>query len=197
MNLFTKIKNKIKHSLQKFLSIFKTYTKIWLKQSDRHRWQQSKSLFTSWDQRTQRLASHIPPNSTVFEFGAARLVLREMLAEGCTYLHSDLVARAEGTLVADLNKDLPEIPKVDYVVFSGVLEYLFEIEKVFLHLNSKTTCFLFSYATLDSFPNIAKRRENGWVSDLSVNDLEKIASKLGKNLVHFAAWKSQHLFKLE
>jgi hypothetical protein len=166
------------------------------KQTDLKRWSSQKALFSSWDERTQLLANKIKPNKTVFEFGAARLVLKEMLPDGSIYLHSDLVRRAEDTLVVDLNKELPILPQVDYIVFSGVLEYLFDIEKVLLHLNPKTSCFLFSYATVDNFSNISERREHGWVSDLSVCNLETIAIKLDKKLVHFGSWKSQHLFIL-
>lgn len=192
-----KIKFKTLNILNKNKKIIKAVFFKIINKSDYNRWQNEKSLFLDWNERTQLLANQIKPNSTVFEFGAAQLVLNEMLPDGCDYLHSDLVSRAEDTLVVDLNKELPEVPQVDYIVFSGVLEYLFDVEKILLHLNPKTPSFLFSYATLDNFPRIAKRREHGWVSDLTITNLETLAIKLNKKLVHFDTWKSQHLFKLE
>lgn len=167
------------------------------KQSDKSRWSKQQALFSSWDERTRLLADAIAPNSKVFEFGAARLVLKNMLPAGCTYLHSDIVARAEDTLVVDLNKEIPEIPNVDIIVFSGVLEYIFDVEELLESLNPKTKCFVFSYASTNRFPKTSKRREHGWVSDLSLAFFENIALKLNRKLIHLGEWKSQHLFKME
>ncbi len=189
-----KLKNILKRNLKKWSVIFKTIKNKRDKTSDINRWKKKQSLFSSWDERTRLLANEIIPNSTVYEFGAARLVLKDMLPDDCTYLHSDIVSRAEDTLVADLNMEIPDIPEVDVIIFSGVLEYIFEIQHLLITLNPKTKCFIFSYATLDNFQSIAKRRENGWVSDHSINNLESIALKLNKKLVHFDTWKSQHLF---
>jgi len=192
-----KIKNIIFRKLKQWKVIFKTEYYKHIKQSDAKRWNNQQALFSSWDERTKLLADKIVPNSKVFEFGAARLVLRDMLPKGCVYLHSDLVARAKDTLVADLNKEVPDIPEVDVIVFSGVLEYIFDVEELLVTLSPKTNAFIFSYATTNRFPKTSKRREHGWVSDLSEEDFKIIASKLNKNLIHLSDWKSQHLFKME
>lgn len=195
--MIKKINNSIVRKYKQLKAILKTTKNKKTKQSDINRWSNQQALFSSWDERTKLLAYEIPSNSKVFEFGAARLILKDLLAEGCVYLHSDLVKRANDTLVVDLNKTIPEIPDVDVIVFSGVLEYIFEVEQLIIALGPRTKCFIFSYATVDRFPKTSKRREHGWVSDLSVNDFVSIASKLNRNLIHLSDWKSQHLFIME
>lgn len=130
--MIKKIKNKFFSLKSRYIKVFKTTIKKSQKQSDISRWSQEKSLFSSWDERTQLLANHILPESKVFEFGAAHLVLNEMIPKGCVYLHSDIVKRNEKTLVVDLNKNLPELPQVDYIIFSGVLEYIFEVKNLIM-----------------------------------------------------------------
>ena len=152
-------------------------------------------MFSSWDERTQLLANQVLPKSKVFEFGAARLVLKDMLPEGCTYWHSDIVKRNEDTFVADLNKEFPELPQVDYIIFSGVLEYILEVKKLIIHLSQFTTNFEFSYATSEVFPEKSERRFHGWVSDLNENDIFEIAKELNWTLKVIGTWKNQTLFQ--
>ena len=55
-----------------------------------------------------------------------------MLPPDCTYTPSDIVARSPDFLVSDLNEKIPfELSRFDTAVFSGVLEYVYDIEKVF------------------------------------------------------------------
>lgn len=192
-----KIKNIVIRKYKHYKLILKTTKNKLARKSDISRWSKQQALFSSWDERTRLLADAIASNSKVFEFGAARLVLKNMLPAGSTYLHSDIVSRAEDTLVVDLNKEIPEIPNVDVIVFSGVLEYIFDVKQLLETLNPKTKCFVFSYATTDRFPKTSKRREHGWVSDLSLKVFENVALKLNRNLIHLGEWKSQHLFKME
>ncbi|MBV7268542.1 class I SAM-dependent methyltransferase [Winogradskyella luteola] len=163
--------------------------------SDKNRWSKKKSLFESWDERTQLLANEVQPNSRVIEFGAARLVLEKMLPEGCTYYNSDIVKRDNSTIVLDLNIELPVIESVDYVIFSGVLEYIYKVERLLKHLSSYTDCIVFSYATTDMFPDNKVRHYNGWVSDLSLEQIKSIGTDLGWYCEIIGTWKNQTLFK--
>lgn len=174
-----------------YISVLKISNK-----SDYKRWSNTESLFSAWDERTKLLSENILPDSTVFEFGAAKLVLKTYLPENCKYLHSDIVSRDKDTIVIDLNKDLPVLPQSDYTVFSGVLEYVNDVENVLAHCSGFTNVILFSYATVDVFSNIETRRFNGWVSDLSQKDIEKIALKLQMELKVITHWKSQTLYMM-
>ncbi|MCH2489686.1 MAG: class I SAM-dependent methyltransferase [Flavobacteriales bacterium] len=196
MNLIYKIYRKIQQHLKKWQKSLYT-ERLWKeKKSDVTRWKQKSSLFSNWDDRTQMLAAKITEYSTVLEFGAGRLVLKEMLPKGCTYIPSDIVARSEDTLVIDLNQEaLPRLPITDYVVFSGVLEYVFDVQKVLAHCASTTQQLLFSYATIESYGHIKDRRYNGWVSDLSETTLIRVCKELGFSVEKFETWKGQSLYQ--
>jgi hypothetical protein len=193
--MITKIKNKLLSLRSKYSRVLRTIFNKSFKQSDYNRWSKEKSLFASWDERTQLLAKQIKPQSIVFEFGAARLVLKAMLPEGCEYLHSDIVKRNEHTLVIDLNKELPNLPQVDYIVFSGVLEYVFKVKDLLDYLSQFTNHFVFSYAVTNTFPDKGNRRFNGWVSDLSEDDICTIAEDLQWESSIIGTWKKQTLFQ--
>lgn len=169
-----------------FLKLFKI--------SNYKRWQDENSLFSSWDERTFMLSKEIHSESIVLEFGAARLTLKNYLPENCIYIPSDIVSRGEGTLVIDLNKELNHLPNNDVTVFSGVLEYVFDVKKVLQHCSKYSNKIIFSYATLDSFPIINERRFHGWVSDLSEQELEIIANTIGFKLNKIGVWKKQMLY---
>lgn len=193
--MLLKIKNKIKTVYKKQKQFWKTKYGKALGLSDKARWSRTNSLFCDWDERTALLAAHIPENSTVFEFGAARLSLKGMLPKGCTYLHSDIVAGDNDTYVVDLNKQLPVIPKVDVVVFSGVLEYLIKVPELMLHVKDNTDILLFSYATINAYPNISVRRGHGWISDHQLETLEDLAKSCNFGSEIIGQWRKQHLFK--
>lgn len=194
--MLKKILQKFKYYYSKYKRILITRFKSYTKTSDYERWSQSKSLQSSWDERTFILAEYIEPNAKVFEFGAAKLQLKKALPHGCEYLHSDIVSRAPDTYVFDLNKELPMIPNVDVIVFSGVLEYVFNVEQLLEHLSRFTNQFVFSYATTNAFSEINKRRFHGWVSDLSLLDIKQLAYKMEWQCEQLGSWKSQTLFKM-
>lgn len=167
-----------------------------IKQSDYIRWSKEESIFPSWEERTILLSKQIKPNSIVLEFGASNLLLKNQLPKNCTYLHSDLVARNDETIVIDLNKELPELPISNYIMFSGVLEYIFDVKLILKHCSKYTDHLLFSYATFDKFSNTNNRRFNGWVSDLNENKIQKIANLINFDLKIIGDWKGQTLYHL-
>ena len=195
--IFIKKISTLKRKMIELIFIKKVFLKKIVGISDYSRWKKKKAFHLNWDERTKILALYIRKNSRVFEFGAGRLSLREMLPQDCEYLHSDLVKRNEDTLVVDLNKSLPEIPKVDFVVFSGVLEYVNDIETLIKHLAGKTNCFLFSYATLDKYNSVNFRRSQGWISDLSSEDIIRISKSITGQLEVIGEWNNQTLFSLK
>jgi hypothetical protein len=132
----------------------------------------------------------------VLEFGAANRFLKKYLPENCTYLHSDLVKRNEETIVIDLNKEIPDLPISNYIVFSGVLEYIFDVKLIIKHCSKYTDHLLFSYATFDKFPNTNNRRYNGWVSDMNELEFNKLANEINFEIKNIGFWKEQTLYLL-
>lgn len=161
--------------------------------TNKRRWVKKENIHESWNKRTLLLANEIKEGSRVLEFGSGNLILKENLPKNCTYLNSDIVKRDEETIIIDLNKKIPPLPNVDFIIFSGVLEYVFNVEYVLNECLKYSKNILFSYATLDNFPNIKNRRINGWVSDLAMEDFYQILNKKDLNLEVLGNWKGQQL----
>ena len=72
--------------------------------TDYSRWANARSIYSSWEPRTEMAADLVPNHSRVIEFGAARRALEKYLDPSCVYTASDLVDRGLGTIVCDLNE---------------------------------------------------------------------------------------------
>jgi len=158
-------------SLRKFFNI-----------SDVSRWSEINNLSPEWDERTIIIASLVPENSNVLEFGAGRLVLRNHIPPNCRYTPSDICDRGEGTIIFDLNtRPLPNFIGYDVFVFSGVLEYVHDIPDLIEHLSEHCRFVIASYvcATGKSLFNISRRRRSAWVNDFNSNEFKDIFHSCG------------------
>lgn len=164
-----------------------------MNKSDKTRWSKIKNFDEAWDERTIQMASYISPDSRVLEFGAGRLILKDHLPKGCTYTPSDIVDRGHGTIVCDLNKrPFPEFDKFDYIVFSGVVEYINDLDEVIDYLVKVSPKIIVSYATREAFPKY--RGIHGWVNEYSKEEFIKLFNRHGYELIKSAAWKKQDIF---
>ncbi|MGV8839607.1 MAG: hypothetical protein ACWA6X_04815 [Bauldia sp.] len=134
--------------------------------TDRRRWADGRNLLAGWNERTRLIATLIPDRSTVLEFGAGNCELGGHLPAGCSYVPSDIVRRRPDCIVVDLNgRTLPDLPKHDVAVFSGVLEYVSDIRAVVRALAS-TPLIVASYAVFDpASDTTGLRRKRGWLND--------------------------------
>ncbi|MDO9149543.1 MAG: hypothetical protein Q7U52_18130 [Hydrogenophaga sp.] len=163
--------------------------------TDFGRWQNPSNLDPDWDERTQLIAGLIPDRSSVIEFGAARLVLPLHLRPGCTYQPVDLVKRTEDTLAFDLNDPLPALPRrYDYAVFSGVLEYVQDLDRVMRWLPSVSDQVIFSYAVTDLLSDPVTRRRNGWINSLSDTDVRGQMRRSGLECLSTERWQRQIVY---
>ncbi|MDB9315914.1 hypothetical protein PN462_22570 [Spirulina sp. CS-785/01] len=146
--------------------------------SDYKKWSQPNELSPDWDRRTQKIATLIKPQSSVLEFGAGRMILKQFLPEGCTYIPSDLVDRGQDTLVCDLNSNaLPQFPTCDVAVFSGVFEYVHDVPRLIYHISSYVDVVIASYVVSDIEPT--NRRMQGWVNDYTSEEILQIFERSG------------------
>jgi hypothetical protein len=165
--------------------------------SDYARWGREDNLKSDWDSRTEQIAALVPPGSSVLEFGAAKMALRTFLPPSCTYTPSDIVDRGPGTLVCDLNgATLPAFPRNDIVVFSGVLEYVYDVDRLLTALEHTCSCILASYAVTD-FSNqrtVVQRRRQGWVNEYSKEECIALFEKHGFICASEMQWRNQFIF---
>jgi glycosyltransferase involved in cell wall biosynthesis len=166
------------------------------KLSNIRRWKNPDSLNKSWDARTIMIAKLIPPGTSIIEFGAGRMILKEYIPKTCSYTPSDIVSRGEGTIVIDLNsKPYPILNQhFDIAVFSGVLEYIYDIRELIVYLSSFVDSLIVSYAIADECDSLVHRRKQGWVNDYKYKDIVALIEASGFICRNVETWKQQKIF---
>ncbi|NLP58160.1 class I SAM-dependent methyltransferase [Lutibacter sp. B1] len=136
------------------------------------------------------------PNEKVIEFGAGNMSLKEMLPQNSTYTPSDIVKRSKETVLCDLNNSIMfELSRYNTEIFSGVLEYVYDIDKVFEQLQPFISHIVMSYACSD----ICKydRLSHGWLSDYTKDELVDIFRKNNYKVLNMEDWRGQTIFNLK
>ena len=168
------------------------------RKSDYERWGNPSSLKSDWDERTFMLADMIPESATsIIEFGAANMVLKEKLLPHQKYTPSDLVDRGEGTIVYDLNL-LPYsfiADKYDVAFFSGVLEYVHNVPELIKYVRTFADVIIFSYA--HSPTNRESRKRSGWVNEYTHSEMVDLVESNSFKLAKLDQWQGgrQLLYK--
>jgi len=188
--------------LKSFLASPMRYLSSWRRLSalgtQVQRWSDIKNIDTEWDERTAIMAAMIAPRASVLEFGSGREQLEKFLPEGCTYQPSDIVARSARTLVCDLNIGFPQLPqRYDTIIFSGVIEYIQDLEFLFEQVRVHCGECIVSYALADQLHCVSTRMENGWVNHLPEESLIALFKKAGFSIAEKKAWRQQMIYKLQ
>lgn len=167
------------------------------------RWHTDTILNDNWNARTTLMATMIPPGSSVFEFGAGRQILAGLIAAtGGEYQPCDLVARNDHTIVCDLNQGFPAMDRTwDVMVFSGVLEYIHDLERLLRQVRWHSRACLCSYTVVDDLRCMTTRLENGWVNHLSADTLERYFCNAGFTIAETRRWENgihrQRIYRIQ
>lgn len=165
------------------------------KKSDIERWEDKTELFTDWNERTAILGSFILPNSDIIEFGAGNMFLKTFLSNYKSYTPSDIIKRSDETIFCDLNTEINiDFSKYQVAVFSGVLEYVYDINRVFEIISKDINQVVISYCCTDLVK--LSREKNGWLSDYTKRELEEIFTRHGFKIANYTEWRKQSLFNL-
>jgi hypothetical protein len=181
------------------------YVQTWwrgrLGRTDVKRWENLGNYEVEWDERTRLIASLIPRNSRVIEFGAGRRQLEAMLDASCRYYLSDLVSRGPGTIVCDLNaRPLPDLSdlRLDVAVFGGVLEYLSDLGSLPLWLARYVPVCIASYECAHSEPHtlsrmreVVRRAGIGWVNTYNERELKRLFERGDFYCEDQVIWKTE------
>lgn len=166
-----------------------------VRKSDHKRWSNIANHDTAWSGRTVAMSKYVRPGESVFEFGAGRCHLREMLPAGSQYTPSDIVERDAGTYVCDLNaRPLPAFPKHDIGFCSGVLEYVYELDEVVASFAKSFNRVIASYADLDRNPSKKKRLRNGWFNHLTRRKFLGCFEAAGYSLQFEELWERHGIY---
>lgn len=172
-----------------------------LGRSDYGRWSDPESLEHWWVARTQKLATLIPPQTRVLEFGAGRCQLQQYLDSSCSYFASDLTPRGPDTILCDLNRrPLPDLQHLhaDIAVFGGVLEYVRDLPSLAAWLAAQTPAAVASYDYVKSEPGtvarmveLFRRSYFGYLNHYTLRELASIFAGVGLHCVRTEQWTSQ------
>ena len=167
-----------------------------LKESDLQRWSKDQVFYDDWNERSHILGSYVADGSRVIEFGAGKGVLENYFNKTITYQPVDIVQRTPNFLVCDLNKIPLSISLAAYntAIFSGVLEYVYDIEVLFEQFSTQIPHMILSYSCSDICKQ--NRLTNGWLSDYTLADLKTIFKKYNYKINREQHWKDQTLFEL-
>ncbi len=166
------------------------------KKSDIERWSKDYLFYENWNERTKLIGSFLTENADIIEFGAGNMYLKTMLKTNQNYSASDIVKRYPETIVCDLNKTIEiDLSKFDTVIFSGVLEYVYDIYNVFNMISEQEVKYVILSYACSNFDNVS-REKKGWLSDFNKNELLKIFEDNNYELLNYSEWKNQSIFNL-
>lgn len=166
-----------------------------LQKSDIKKWGNLNNHSTKWSGRSELMSKYINDGESVFEFGAGRCHLKAMLPPNCSYIPSDIVEREHKTFVCDFNhRPLPEFPKTDVAFFSGVLEYVHDLDTFLPAIKKSFKKVITSYADTDTSKNRSSRTRHGWFNHLSRKQFIAKLEEYGFVLVEESRWKRHGIY---
>lgn len=136
----------------------------------------------SWDERNRIMAGFIAAGSSVLDVGCGAQTLRQHLPPGCRYQPCDVVKSSPEVIYCDFNTGVyPEFQEpFDYVVCSGVLEYIRQPREFLQRIRPWGRVILLSYVPLPSDGSKLERMGNGWgwVNHFKQEELESMLDQL-------------------
>lgn len=147
-------------------------------------WTEVERFDPAWRERIRLMASFLDTSdSVVVDLGCGPMWLRDFLPEGARYVGVDYAARGLGTLVCDFNsKQFPDIEQATFFV-SGCLEYVEDPAWFAGMIAAHSSKCVLSYCTTEAFPDLAWRRQRGWVNDLDEAAVERLFARHGMRCV--------------
>jgi hypothetical protein len=133
-----------------------------------------------WDARNEMIAAAIPANSSVADLGCGPQTLRGHLKPGCIYKPFDQVRSSPSVGFIDINAGVyPRIDDVvDYIVVSGVLEYIWNPRELLGRIAPLARRICLSYNVLAPRETRRSRLAKLWVNHLTQTELEQMFSDL-------------------
>jgi len=146
------------------------------------RWQQvAQAGPPTWDERNTIIARFIPAGSSVIDLGCGAQTLRTHLQAGCTYQPCDIVKSSADVIFCDFNREIYPEPgrDFDFVVCSGVLEYIWKPKRFLARVSTLGRTMLLSYNPRMAGESRLDRLAKYWVNHLKRETLEKTFDELG------------------
>ncbi len=150
--------------------------------TDYERWNEPANLDPRWENGPARASRLVPPGSRVLDVGAGLEALGKYLPDGCTYTPSDLAARSERTLVADLNRGVLPPGNFDVVAAIATLEFVYDVSALLGAVHQRAGLAILTYCARTT-DDLDKRLEKGFVNDFTRDELVLLCLKKGWQVV--------------
>jgi len=156
--------------------------------TDTGRWESVAREDPPWDERNRIIAGFIPAHSAVLDLGSGAQTLRKHLAPDCQYQPCDIIRSSPDVIYCDFNAGIyPALPrKYDYVICSGVFEYIRDPAHFISQVRNYGRKALFSFNPYDPAQSVVDRLACGWLNHLSESQLERLFSS------HGLTWRILH-----
>lgn len=150
--------------------------------TDIKRWTKNATETPPWDERNIQIAELIPDHSSVLDLGAGAQTLRKYLRPNCRYQPCDLVESSPDILRCDFNRGIyPDIDPFfyDYVICSGLIEYLWQPEAFLKRISQFGSHFVLSYCARRDDDSFTGRLATGWVNHMSFEQMSTLIANSG------------------
>jgi hypothetical protein len=125
-----------------------------------------------WKQRIAHLAKCIDTAGPVVDIGCGMMWLESQLIKGNQYIPVDYVRRDGRTVLLNLNLQPWPAIEAEFVVMSGVMEYIRDVPGLLRQLmGCGYRRILFTYCTTECWWKMSLREQLNWVSHHSLEDL--------------------------
>jgi hypothetical protein len=159
-----------------------TAAKTFLLKTDRGRWERVSREVPPWDDRNSAIGGFIPDGVSVLDVGCGAQTMRRHLKPGCKYQPCDVIQSSPDVIHCDFNSGVyPVLPtKYDYVICSGVFEYMRDPDRFLSEVRSYGRKIIFTFNPCNPKQLLVERLGNGWVNHMQENQVEQLFS--AKNL---------------
>lgn len=154
-----------------------------------------------WSARNVIIAKLIPEKAHILDIGCGNKDLKNFLPSNVSYCGLDCFGEeADDMIVLDFNTTnawaVLLLKKFDYIVCSGVLEYIIN-PNTFLHFISQNAKYCIVSYALSENRSIVHNKPTGWVNDLTRYQLSDMFKENGLTCKIEGKYENQAIFVLE
>jgi hypothetical protein len=167
---------RVARKLARVISIYVSVAITLSGRTHMRRWRKVATEIPPWDERNRLIASLIPDGSSVVDLGSGAMTLRTHLKRACTYQPCDVIPSAPEVLLCDFNASVyPTFSRYfDYVVCSGILEYVADVRGFLSRAAGFGKTLLISYNPRIAGQSRVFRMSNNWVNSFTKDELERL-----------------------
>lgn len=164
------------------------------------RWKDLDKRSKQWISRNRMIAGYVDQGQKVLDIGCGAQDLKLFLPDDVVYVGADIYQRDEECLIIDFNKGiLPDLDEIEFdvAIFSGVLEYLEDVQYALNWAKKIAGKIILSYAVLERNPSISRRTfKSGFYNHFSESDFEREMADSGLQITDKQEWRKQNVYEL-